>query len=208
MQSHRSVQNLMPSKNTQEVVRSQEQLIRSDNVFSCPNRHGPNRWSRYREIHQTCMMQFKSSKYSHFVDCDSLTFSEDTEKGILLSGEIACLGKILIRAEKSLRTLECLNGDRIVQTVWYAYNASVQDHGNILRYDNQDQDWYRPGHLDEHHKHLFDWQSGHEIDIQWIGKCKWPTLGDLIHEVYVWYLNNQAFLPSPREYATLKCRGR
>jgi hypothetical protein len=56
---------------------------------------------------------------------------------IRLSGEIACLGKILITVDKYLNILEGSGDNSVVQTVSYAYNVSIQGCGNVFRYDNQ-----------------------------------------------------------------------
>lgn len=168
------------------------------------NRHGPNRFKAYREIHETVINQFMDSG---FVGFETLEFNP-IPKGFLLEGEIACQGEIIITVEKFLEILSGEKDNATVQTVWYAYNASVRNRGTIFRYDNQDDDYLRPGHLDEHHKHLFDWSTGQELagSPSWVGSNNWPTLGDVIQELEEWYWEHHSELPNPDNYPELGLR--
>ena len=161
--------------------------------------HAPNKFSAYEQIHETVIGQFRDSG---FISDHDLTFSPwrrfDKVSGELvpqfrLNGEIGCLGKILIRVEKYLDILDNSHNPSI-QTVSYAYNASVQGFGNIFRYDNQD-DYFvvNSGHPDKHHKHDFNWLDNQPPwgDITWVGRDKWPTLGQFIDELQVWYWDNK-----------------
>lgn len=139
--------------------------------------HAPNRFASYQEIHETVMNQFLKNE---FVGKHSLRFdpwqrfnddSLDIIPQIRLKGEIACSGRILVTVNKYLDILEESGDNALVQTVSYAYNASVQGFGSIFRYDNQD-DYFvaNSGHLDEHHKHQFNWRIKDEIgEVIWIG---------------------------------------
>ncbi|WP_334946319.1 hypothetical protein [Nostoc sp.] len=92
---------------------------------------------------------------------------------IRLNGEIACLGKILITVDKYLNILEGSGNNAVVQTFSYAYNASIQGHGNIFRYDNQDDIFmFNLGHADEHHKHLFNWQVADQLGNVNLGRIR------------------------------------
>jgi hypothetical protein len=122
-------------------------------------------------------------------------------------GEISCLGGIVLRVEKCLGIVEGQGMDALIQTAWYSYNASVRGAYNIFRYDNQDEDFsFRPGHQDAHHKHLFDWQTGDETGLEWIGSEAWPTLGQVIEELHQWYWSNRILLPSKHEYPEIGLR--
>lgn len=162
------------------------------------NRHKPNLFGSYREIHETVISQFK---YRDFISDDSLEF-QPLYQGFCLSGEIACLGKILITVEKFLEILDGFGDNATVQTRWYAYNVSVQGYGNIFRYDNQHA---YPGHQDSHHKHIFDWRSGvEEIGSPfWVGENGWLTLGEVIQETEEWYWQNSCFLDNSNGYSQL-----
>jgi hypothetical protein len=118
------------------------------------------------------------------------------------------LGEILVTVDKFLDILDGDGDSAIVQTCWYTYNASIRGSGNILRYDNQDGDYLRPGHLDEHHKHEFDWQTGAECpgSPHWIGEHGWLTLGEVLQELQDWYYQNFAQIPNPDSYPDLGLR--
>jgi hypothetical protein len=124
---------------------------------------------------------------------------------VIIVGEIACLGNIVISVEKYLEVLDdrpatdVLDGedDAMVQTFLYSYNACVRGAANFLRYDNSHA-W--PGHADQHHKHRMDWRNnGRELPNSpgWVGRAGWPLLSTFIDEVAEWYWNNRPDLPSP-----------
>ena len=117
---------------------------------------------------------------------------------ILIYGQIACLGNILITVEKALLVLDPddLPLDARVQTVDYSYNASIRGFDTFLRYDNQHP---HPGHGDNHHRHDFAWKTKKELpgSPRWIGEDDWPTLSDFIDIVSDWYADNYRNLPEP-----------
>lgn len=138
---------------------------------------------------------------SGFVGPDSLTWTF-LSGHIELSGEIGCLGNIVIAVSK---TLKIHSGDDrsdwVVETIRYAYNASVRNHGNIMRYDNAH---VHTGHLDAHHRHQFNWRTDTAVGVpEWIGSAKWPTLAQFILEVEDWYYENQSALPIADVYPGL-----
>jgi hypothetical protein len=123
---------------------------------------------------------------------------------ILICGQIACLGKIVITVEKALEVLdlEALPLDARVKTVEYSYNASIRGFDAFMRYDNQHP---HAGHLDQHHRHYFNWRNGKERhgSPEWVGEKGWPTLSDFIDEVYAWYSEHHLDLPEPNGVAEL-----
>lgn len=146
-----------------------------------------------------------------FARRDTLTWSSGVNE-LQLKGEISCLGNIVISVDK---TLEIISGDlsrideAIVQTVDYEYNASVREigrgRGNILRHDNAH---IHPGHIDEHHKHLFDWHTGKDAENSptWVGVEAWPTLAEFVNTVEKWYHSFRDDLPQPDKEAALGLR--
>ena len=168
------------------------------------DRHGPTRFSTYRETHGRVMNQFRSRD---FVSSETLKFFPYPDC-FRLKGEISCLGDILVTVDKLIDILSGQDDNAIVQTRWYTYNASVRGYSNILRYDNQDDDYLRDGHHDAHHKHLFDWRTGQEAlgSPFWIGHQNWRTLGDVLQELENWYWQHRVELPNPEEYPDLGLR--
>ncbi|MEH2325881.1 MAG: hypothetical protein V7K32_20435 [Nostoc sp.] len=162
--------------------------------------HAPNSFSTYEQIHETVINQFRDS---HFIHDHTLKFSPwrrfDDVSGknvpqIRLNGEIGCRGKILIRVDKFLDVLSNSDDSLVIQTISYAYNASVQGFGNIFRYDNLD-DYFvvNFGHLDSHHKHNFNWRINQQKweELTWVGYENWPTLGQFVSELEQWYWDNR-----------------
>jgi len=127
--------------------------------------------------------------------------------GILLRGEIGCRGRIVIGVEKFLEILERLDGDAIVETRWYTYNVRVRGKHNIFRYDNQHPEYLHIGHHDEHHKHVFDSETGEELGTVWISSDGWPHLSEVIDEARDWRHHNISTLSDPNGFPELAKRG-
>lgn len=123
---------------------------------------------------------------------DTLRFEVIGGRLLVLRGEIACLGKILVSVNKVLEILDD-EDDPLVQTVRYAYNAHVQGWGNVLRYDNAP----HHGHDDYHHRHRYDWTTGQQLEgsPEWIGEDRWPHLSDVLAELERWYWDHVTELP-------------
>jgi hypothetical protein len=155
------------------------------------SQHAPTKLLTYIRVHETRMEHFRSSG---FVVTDSLAFTI-TPSGVLLDGEISCLGRIVIGVRKTLVVLDGEGNDSIVQTATYAYNAWVGGFFNFLRHDNSHT---HPGHGDAHHRHVFDWRTGdHKAGSpSWCGEEGWPVLGDFIQEVSDWYWEHLDELPA------------
>ena len=120
---------------------------------------------------------------------------------LVIRGEIACKGEIVIAVEKTmLVTTPARDDNALVQTVSYAYNASVRGHDCILRHDNAEH--YRD-HADAHHRHEFDWRTGQQLVLKWIGEDGWPTLGDFMDEIEDWYWLHREELPNPESFPQL-----
>jgi len=168
-----------------------------------PAKHGPNRFKSYFETHETRLSQLRDSG---FVRDDTLAIRR-ANKQLLLSGEIACLGGIIVRVEKALRVLENNGANSLIETDWYAYNVSLRGGHNIFRYDNQDEDYsFRDGHGDPHHKHIFDWKTGDEEEAKWVGADNWPKLDEVIVEAQNWYWMHKDELSNPDNYPELGLR--
>jgi hypothetical protein len=144
------------------------------------------------------MGQFRDAS---FVVADSLEFI-DIKTSIILAGEIACVGRIVIDVMKRLEYVDPPDqheSDPRVQTSWYAYNVSVRGVGTVFRYDNQHPSTPYDGHCDPHHKHVFDWPNQQQAvgSPFCTGADGWPTLGEVIEEARSWYRVNYAQLSDP-----------
>ncbi len=95
--------------------------------------------------------------------------------------------------------------DAMVQTVTYSYNVSIRNQSNIFRYDNLHR--FR-GHPDNHHKHLYDWQTGEQLaeSPEPVGVEGWPSLTDVILEAQKWYGDTYDDLENPDAFAELGAR--
>lgn len=137
---------------------------------------------------------------------DTLAF-DFLQAGLLkLEGEISFLGGIAVRVEKTLSILGDEATDPLVQTILYAYNASVRGHKSFLRYNNLHR---LPGHRDEHHKNFFDWKTEEHLpgSPAWVGEEGWPTLAEFLEEVGQWYWSHRDELPHPEDYGEICMRG-
>lgn len=163
-----------------------------------PAKHGPWPFDHYLATHNTVMGHYRASG---FIDRDTISFVPAGDI-ILVQGEIACKGCIVIGVTKTLEYVA--PDDDHVQTTHYAYNVSVRGVTNVLRYDNE-HPGPMAGHPDAHHKHVFVWKAGDEEDVAgspfWIGADGWPTLGEVIHEARIWHAENYARLPNPEGFA-------
>lgn len=167
-------------------------------------KHQPNRFRSYQAVHSTVISQFQSRD---FIGAETLKF-EPTAYGFLLVGEIGCLGKIVISVEKFIEIVSGFGEESMVRTKWYSYNVFIRGGYNISRYDNQDDEYVRPGHEDEHHKHIFDWRTGEENPISpvWVGVNAWPTLGEVLQEIEDWYWEHKSDLCNSDSYPNLDLR--
>lgn len=161
--------------------------------------HDPARFTTYVSTHEGWMSSLRRKGFIQ--DGDSLRFhGGEYSSFIELCGQIPCLGGIVITVEKYLRVLPG-DGEQVVQTWRYNYNASVQDHGNIMRYDNAD----HHGFPDPHHRHDYDWRTGRELNASpvHVGEAQWPTLGAFVETVHTWYIANYTALLNPQTPARI-----
>jgi hypothetical protein len=126
---------------------------------------------------------------------------------LVMVGDIACLGDLVISVEKYLTVVTedatpgdvLRDGDIQVQTLVYSYNASVRGRGTVFRYDNNHR-W--KGHADNHHVHRCDWRKDEATGVvQWVGEARWPTLGEVVVELESWYWEARSDLPNPDVHA-------
>lgn len=105
------------------------------------------------------------------------------EGHLLLHGRIHCKGGIHVEVNKRLRMSRNESVD-FVQTVAYSYNVSLQNLGNIFRYDSP-----HSTHNREHHVHRYDVLNGDTTGILTMDyrDDNWPTLREVVDEAAHWY---------------------
>ncbi len=117
--------------------------------------------------------------------------SHDLHRPLVLSptqlrfkGIIHCHGGIEIHVDKILD----LDNRNMVRGRSYKYHAQISGSPvmNILRYDTAPHD---RDHPDAFHKHVFD-DVGNE-EVLHVGRQAWPTLAQVIDEVYAWWQDHQ-----------------
>jgi hypothetical protein len=136
---------------------------------------------------------------SGFVSEHSLHGIAQIENGFVMEGQIACLGGIIIDVRKVFEIVErTADGDYVIQTREYKYNASVRgvEDSTFLRYDNAHE---HPGHRDKYHRHDLDWKTGKKLpgSPSWIGLENWLMLSHFVDMVRSWRQANQSDLPNP-----------
>lgn len=144
-----------------------------------PTKHGPNRLYAYLQIHETVM---ERQLRNGFVLSDELVFTP-IHNGILLEGDVICLGTIRLQVRKIIKILEGDGAEAFVQTVLYSYNAILAGRGNIFRYDSP-----HATHNKEYHVHRYNVLSGGEqLPIEWLSEEEQrPTLGEVIDKLADW----------------------
>lgn len=154
------------------------------------DKHGPNRFDRYQEIHETVMERLRKEG---FILSDNLEFRVLGNGLIELEGLIECLGGIRVEVDKLIEVISGDGPDALVQTARYSYNASLAGRGNILRYDNphKDRGGDSPDHHKDHHVHRYDVFVGDRSGTVAVhGPDGWPTLGEVLCELRDWYYAN------------------
>lgn len=146
-------------------------------------KHGPNRLSKYLDIHNTVMQQFIDEG---FVLADELILSDLGDGQFLLEGCIRCQAQLRIDVSKRLSIAGHRNGELLVQTTGYSYSAILGGHGSVFRYDSPHAD-----HNQYHHVHRYGILDGdvHGI-VSPVPTDDWPTLGQVMRELGDWYHAN------------------
>lgn len=122
---------------------------------------------------------------------DRLSITIDSDV-VMIEGRITCINGMFVDVRKSLD----INDRHEVCGFSYRYQACIQTSEgirHIFRYDNSD---IKPGHADSYHKHIHDPMESEERDVrvEWIGLRDWPTLGDVLDVLYVWWRETGQYL--------------
>ncbi len=156
--------------------------------------HGWMRLDRYLAIHQSCMDQVEDY---FVVDHDLQAPSFVSLSQVRFTGVIPCHDGIEIHVDQ---ILERDSTDR-VRPSFYRYHVQFRVPVdieplaprvvNILRYDNAHP---YPDHPDPFHKHLFT-SVGKPAGVEHIGREHFPTLRNVIDEVFEWWKERRDRLP-------------
>ena len=122
-----------------------------------------------------------------FVLSNELAFLPYGQGLFVITGDVRCLGRIILRVAKVLHVVGGDENNPLVQTVAYSYNAFVEGVGNILRYDSPHAEEHRP----VHHVHRYDVLNGDvEGTVDEVPEDLWPTIGEVMAELESFYYEN------------------
>jgi len=126
-----------------------------------------------------------------FVLADELELSVYGAGYLVISGQIRCLGDILIDVDKVLKVVDGTGESTRIQTAWYRYNARIPGRGIVVRYDAP-----HP-HRPVHHAHRFNILEASPVEqIEESPDGDWPVLGEVIQELEHWYYEHYDALSS------------
>jgi len=118
---------------------------------------------------------------------DGVEFMPFGEQVILVSGRIECAGRLYVDVRKILDVVDGVGGTTRVQSTEYSYNAVLAGRGIVFRYDSPHDDGHRPCH----HVHRYDvLADDKEGTIDEFEADDWPTLGEALEHLRVWYFEN------------------
>ncbi|GBD22244.1 hypothetical protein HRbin28_02723 [bacterium HR28] len=144
--------------------------------------HDWNRFDNYLKTHQGYLAHWERIGFL-LEDALEWRFEEDWSR-ITIRGRLHFRGGYSIAVDKVLE-VRSIRGRCEVRTKYYAYQAlrttPDEEVRRLFRYDN-DHQYTREGHPDEHHKHIVD-EAGQEHVI-WVGRQNWPTLHKVIDELF------------------------
>lgn len=129
------------------------------------------------------------STSTFFVDTPSAVRAEFLFNGTLrIHGDLLCRGGLLLHVDKYFD----IGRSNRIQGYRYRYHAQFakQPLREIFRYDNG-HTYEREGHPDAFHKHVFSDRTWREIEVVHIGREHFPTLAEVIDELYQWWLEHR-----------------
>lgn len=143
--------------------------------------------NRYFTIHEESLRRLESWA----VISNRLRTIVDLEAGrVFIQGELRCQGDVSLFVDTQL----LVDGRRNVRGKSYSYQAQMTGSPirPIFRYDNAHR-YTLEGHPDAFHKHVWNYQNWQEIlPPQWIGRYHWPTLTQVVEEVWDWWQGDRA----------------
>ena len=136
---------------------------------------------RYLTIHEQCLER----SCSYFVESPDLIIPRAKNSRLIrMHGDLFCKGDLVIHVDKTLE----VNSRRQARGILYRYQAqfAALPLRQIFRYDNAHA-YSREGHPDAYHKHVFSPVSWKETEVIHIGRERWPTLQQVIDELFDWW---------------------
>lgn len=141
-----------------------------------PDPHDWNSYENYKQIHDS-----RLSTHSFVDDSVDSTlefefFEWEDYVYLWIHGDITCKNNVTLRVDKILETRQVARGRIQVRGIYYCYNAHVKGRNNVLRYDN--------AHVyDGYHKHVFDADTGKQINREPLTRSQFPTIADVLDEL-------------------------
>lgn len=143
--------------------------------------HGWNSWDGYLGAHNG-----KLGTYRDYFLIDDRLETLITRDVVSWTGELICTGGYEIHIRR-LQVADHRNGVLWVKTSKYSYHAlrrTGDTTRQLFRYDNIHAHAH---HADEHHRHRFDTNGREILPAVHIGAVQWPTLGQVLDELYVYW---------------------
>lgn len=143
-----------------------------------PDPHGWHSLDGYLAAHHSNLAQWAD----WFIVTDGIVSDMYAPDRLRLAGRLSCQDGLFIDVDKTLEVRD----DGWVRTIRYNYHVGIQGvmTRSIFRYDNAHV-YAREGQADEHHKHVYNLDTGEEIDPPiHVGRDGWPHLSDVIEETY------------------------
>ena len=140
---------------------------------------------RHLAIHERCL----DYAGTYFIEePDSLVVDFLFTHTLRIHGDLVCKGGLTLHVDKYLEH----DSKNQVRGYRYRYHAQFVDPPlrQIFRYDN-DHVYVREGHADAFHKHIFSDRTWKEIEVQHVGRENFPTLLEVIDELYDWWLRKR-----------------
>ena len=140
-------------------------------------KHGWNSIDHYQEIHYSCLERHPFVDHDR-QDTTKFYYLEDPHFGLVveISGKIYCRNNVIVDVEKYAEVQELRGGRLQMRCFWYRYNAHIADRHVVLRLDNRHD-------LDDYHCHVFDVETGEEIEVRPMTREELPTLAEFLLEV-------------------------
>lgn len=148
-------------------------------------KHKPNRLENYFRAHDGKLKELQGMGFVKSVDLITDPRYPKKAAYMKMEGKIELDGGLRMEVRKLLRVRTALpDQDKFeIYTVEYSYSLIKAGHYTIFRYCSPHDDFDdTPAHHKQHHKHVFDPNSGDPVEIKVLTEDEWPTLGEALDE--------------------------